>query len=709
MFGLFARVWLYLTKGGGLIIYTTHSRTINMHSRTSSSGASSCFAVEHGFAARRSLTSSANQTLRHATIATHLGRLSRACSVLLADMLLPRACVFALSRETVALFPLMANMPPPAPSSSPAAAGNNGASGGGGTGAAPSTASTLMSSSAASLAAHLKAEHIEAPIARVQDLHADYSSVCCCVSGTRAAVGKGAGFVIVHVPSLKVMLTMDEAHAAQVLCVALGPAGTIATGSADGVVAVWSLLPDGTDVLGPPLLLSGCHTDWVRSVRFSSDGRGRLLLVSAGDDGRVVRWSALEAAPLSVLVVSMQRSPIRCLALHEAAARDLIAVATDDVGIVVIAAGRRLASRSTSPMTSPSDREATLSSPGQGWSPHPVSSRQNSAPLACLSHLLPDDCRPWRARIQPQHVLVSDEGDPADGAEFAALADVPETDHAWDDVVVRVPPCHSGTVSALALTERWLCVGTEGEWVYVHDMAAGGAVIAKSNAHQTRRFCVGLMHSVVFVDFTCVTSRAIVVQSVASDGTAVLWTLTNIAPPHAPASSSDDGSTNPAGGAVGSAGPLLPERRRITVSGGNDADRAGGSDAPPILTPPLTSFGAIMGMADMASRVISPWLPKGGRAATSAMLNSMWARLPSWPASFTATATDPMSPVTARHAAAWARARSDRFRRVAITEHGEEVDDRAPAESFRTVSELKYQLALSNLLSVSLLNLAVEE
>jgi hypothetical protein len=316
---------------------------------------------------------------------------------------------------------------------------------------------------------------VVAPVSLARDTIGDLGGVA--TSGNRAAVARGAGFKLMELPSMKVLFETDEAHAAQVLCVALGPARTVATGSADGSVAVWTMNAAETGVAGPPLLLSG-HTDWVRFLRFASDGKGRILLVSAGDDGRVIQWGALEAEMLTMNAIST-RSPIRCLGVSPS--HTCFAVGCDDSGVSVLA---------MMPSTSSSGGNNIAAAGTNRWDA--ISAAFTSAQQAI------------RGGVDHHHN--------------------PQSSPPLSPVLRRFAG-HEGVVSALSISGgELLCAGTEGEVVYLHCLRTG-ATLATCHAHQTRRFCVGLMTTICSVEFLLDSQRALVVLSVASDGVMVVWTL----------------------------------------------------------------------------------------------------------------------------------------------------------------------------------------
>ena len=85
-----------------------------------------------------------------------------------------------------------------------------------------------------------------------------------------------------------------DSHASQVITVDITAAGLVATGCIDGSIAVWepaTYIADADGRIGSPLPFTG-HSDWVKMLKFASDAVGHVILLSAGDDGKVCVWDA---------------------------------------------------------------------------------------------------------------------------------------------------------------------------------------------------------------------------------------------------------------------------------------------------------------------------------------------------------------------------------------------------------------------------------
>jgi WD40 repeat protein len=104
----------------------------------------------------------------------------------------------------------------------------------------------------------------------------------------------GLGVVVLN-RDFSVQRTYYNGHSHPVLSVAVTDDGLyVATGGCDAAVVVWSV------EYGPLSVLSA-HNDWVRYLRFTRGPVGKLLLVSAGDDGLMVLWDPLTGLALALV------------------------------------------------------------------------------------------------------------------------------------------------------------------------------------------------------------------------------------------------------------------------------------------------------------------------------------------------------------------------------------------------------------------------
>lgn len=149
-------------------------------------------------------------------------------------------------------------------------------------------------------------------------------------AGRFLVLGRGLGFQVTIAGCMESphrILPMDDTHAAQVLTVDVSSGGYVATSCADGTISVWDPATYDSERVGEdePLLLQG-HTDWVRFVRFVVADFGKLLLISGGDDGRLLVWDALGGRVLHGLTLTPRC--IRCMDV--ALPGPKIAIAGDD-------------------------------------------------------------------------------------------------------------------------------------------------------------------------------------------------------------------------------------------------------------------------------------------------------------------------------------------------------------------------------------------
>ncbi len=119
---------------------------------------------------------------------------------------------------------------------------------------------------------------------------------CAAIAASRSTICGACGLGVVVLDSrLAVQRTYLTAHSHPVLCVAVTEDGQhVATGGTDAAVVFWS-------VDGGPLSFLSAHNDWVRFLRFTRGAVGKLLLVSAGDDGLVVLWDPMIGAEIARL------------------------------------------------------------------------------------------------------------------------------------------------------------------------------------------------------------------------------------------------------------------------------------------------------------------------------------------------------------------------------------------------------------------------
>jgi WD40 repeat protein len=142
----------------------------------------------------------------------------------------------------------------------------------------------------------------DAASCRIETVDGDVSAIA--AASEDFVVARGLGFASGSWTHLRRgVVDREDTHAATVLAVDVDATGTIATSCADGAIGIWR-----PDTMGPPLVLSHGHADWVRFVRFFTDGLGKVLLVSGGDDGRLCVWDALGAA-----LLHRERLPCRCV------------------------------------------------------------------------------------------------------------------------------------------------------------------------------------------------------------------------------------------------------------------------------------------------------------------------------------------------------------------------------------------------------------
>jgi WD40 repeat protein len=109
------------------------------------------------------------------------------------------------------------------------------------------------------------------------------SGMCFTPDGARLAVGTTAGWVNVwDVGPRRLKYQIKGAHEKEIWTLDCSPDGqSIATGSFDGAVAVWST------TTGQARFIEKAHQSLVRGVRFSADG---MRLASAANDDQIIVW-----------------------------------------------------------------------------------------------------------------------------------------------------------------------------------------------------------------------------------------------------------------------------------------------------------------------------------------------------------------------------------------------------------------------------------
>lgn len=151
-------------------------------------------------------------------------------------------------------------------------------------------------------------------------------------AASHLVVGRGMGFQTTTADVITGRLTthyMGDTHASQVIAVDITPAGIVATSCAEGTIYIWdqSTYAPAPSRRSAPMELVG-HTDWVRHVKFTVAKYGRLLLVSAGDDGKVCVWDPLCASCLHT--TQFYPHSLRCAAaMSTGKGSPLIAVAAN--------------------------------------------------------------------------------------------------------------------------------------------------------------------------------------------------------------------------------------------------------------------------------------------------------------------------------------------------------------------------------------------
>jgi WD40 repeat protein len=138
--------------------------------------------------------------------------------------------------------------------------------------------------------------------------------------------GTAAGSVRVYDPASAALRQVLTPHTDQVLAVAAGPRGMLASGSADRTVRVW----DGRT--GWPLHCLTGHTDLVTAVAFGRAGAASVV-VSGGYDRTVRAWDTGSGAPLVTL--DGARSAVYALAVGAAGGRSVVAAGGYDDAVRV--------------------------------------------------------------------------------------------------------------------------------------------------------------------------------------------------------------------------------------------------------------------------------------------------------------------------------------------------------------------------------------
>jgi hypothetical protein len=155
-------------------------------------------------------------------------------------------------------------------------------------------------------------------------------------AGNYLVVSRGTSFQVTCANPITGTLhtrNVSDSHAAQVVAVDITENGVVATSCVDGTIGVWDVATyqnDSTD-RSVPLLLLG-HTDWVRFVKFVPSRFGQLLLVSAGDDGRVCVWDPYSATCLHTAV--FHAHSIRAAAAAAGPECPTVAVAVGNVAVM---------------------------------------------------------------------------------------------------------------------------------------------------------------------------------------------------------------------------------------------------------------------------------------------------------------------------------------------------------------------------------------